>query len=48
MDPESKGIVEHLVGYAKRDLPRPAADAGLAVWNDVAATSRRGSSTEMN
>jgi transposase len=36
-DPESKGIVEHLVGYAKRDLPRPAVDAELAIWNDAAA-----------
>ena len=25
-DPESKGIVEHLVGYAKRDIPIPAGD----------------------
>lgn len=35
-DPESKGIVEHVVGYAKRDLPRPDGDAGLVVWNDAA------------
>lgn len=33
-DPESKGIVEHLVGYAKRDLPYPDdAEIELAVWN---------------
>jgi transposase len=40
-DPESKGIVEHLVGYAKRDLIVPAepdvadlgaANAAAAVW----------------
>jgi transposase len=39
-DPESKGMVEHLVGYAKRDLivPRapftdvPAANAAAAAW----------------
>jgi transposase len=37
-DPESKGIVEHLVGYAKRDLPIPdGAGADLAVWNQAAA-----------
>lgn len=40
-DPESKGIVEHLVGYAKRDVPIPddGADGGevdLAAWNRVA------------
>lgn len=35
-DPESKGIVEHLVGYSKRDLPRPAVDAELAAWNEAA------------
>lgn len=38
-DPESKGIVEHLVGYAKRDVPVPDVSAGevdLAAWNDVA------------
>jgi transposase len=36
-DPESKGIVEHLVGYAKRDLLVPQAPfAGLAVANDAA------------
>jgi hypothetical protein len=35
-DPESKGIVEHVVGYAKRDLPRPAGDTGLAAWNEAA------------
>lgn len=37
-DPESKGIVEHLVGYAKRDLPVPDDDGvDLAVWNQAAA-----------
>jgi transposase len=40
-DPESKGIVEHLVGYAKRDVPLAdtAGDAAvdLAAWNRVAA-----------
>ena len=44
-DPESKGIVEHLVGYAKRDIPTPVADADLAAWNTVAAewsTERNG------
>lgn len=35
-DPESKGIVEHLVGYAKRDLPTPDDDAGLVAWNEAA------------
>jgi transposase len=35
-DPESKGIVEHLVGYAKRDLPAADDDAGLAAWNAAA------------
>jgi transposase len=34
-DPESKGIVEHLVGYAKRDLPMPSID-DLADWNRAA------------
>ena len=29
-DPESKGIVEHRVGYAKRDIPTPDGDADLA------------------
>jgi len=42
-DPESKGIVEHLVGYAKRDLivpagpdvaDLPAANTAAAVWCD--------------
>ena len=32
-DPESKGVVEHLVGYAKRDIPVPDSDADLAAWN---------------
>lgn len=36
-DPESKGIVEHLVGYSKRDSPAPADEtAELAVWNEAA------------
>jgi hypothetical protein len=36
-DPESKGIVEHLVGYAKRDLLVPQVPfTGLAVANDAA------------
>jgi hypothetical protein len=38
-DPESKGIVEHLVGYAKRDVPIPDVGDGevdLAEWNRVA------------
>lgn len=35
-DPESKGIVEHLVGYAKGDLPRPDDDGDLAEWNQAA------------
>jgi transposase len=38
-DPESKGIVEHLVGYAKRDVPIPDDDGevDLLAWNRVAA-----------
>jgi transposase len=37
-DPESKGIVEHLVGYAKTDLMVPQAPfAGLAAANAAAA-----------
>jgi transposase len=38
-DPESKGIVEHLVGYAKRDLIVPAEPdvADLAMANTAAA-----------
>jgi transposase len=35
-DPASKGIVENLVGYAKRDVPTPDADADLASWNEAA------------
>lgn len=35
-DPESKGIVEHLVGYAKRDLPMPRNSDDLVEWNDAA------------
>jgi len=34
-DPESKGLVEHLVGYAKRDLVVPAGG-----WTDLAAANR--------
>lgn len=37
-DPESKGIVEHLVGYAKRDLPFPDDSDDLAVWNQAAVS----------
>jgi transposase len=37
-DPESKGMVEHLVGYAKRDLLVPQAPfSGLVAANDAAA-----------
>ena len=37
-DPESKGMVEHLVGYAKRDLVIPQAPfADLVAANDAAA-----------
>jgi transposase len=36
-DPESKGIVEHLVGYSKRDLPMPSDTDDLAEWNQAAA-----------
>lgn len=35
-DPASKGIVENLVGYAKRDVPTPDAEADLASWNQAA------------
>ncbi len=35
-DPASKGIVENLVGYAKRDVPTPDADSDLACWNVAA------------
>jgi len=35
-DPESKGIVEHLVGYAKRDLPMPEDLEDLTAWNRAA------------
>ena len=34
-DPESKGLVEHLVGYAKRDLVVPAGG-----WDDLATANR--------
>ena len=38
-DPESKGMVEHLVGYAKRDLMIPQAPfTDLAAANQAAAT----------
>lgn len=37
-DPESKGIVENLVGYAKRDVITPDATSDLAAWNQAAAT----------
>jgi transposase len=36
-DPASKGIVENLVGYAKRDVPTPDTDSDLACWNEAAA-----------
>jgi transposase len=39
-DPESKGIVEHLVGYAKRDIPirdDTGGEVDLSEWNRVAA-----------
>jgi transposase len=38
-DPESKGIVEHLVGYSKRDVPIPEDDGevDLVAWNRAAA-----------
>lgn len=36
-DPASKGIVENLVGYAKRDILTPDGDADLACWNQAAA-----------
>lgn len=35
-DPASKGIVENLVGYAKRDVPTPDLEADLAAWNEAA------------
>lgn len=35
-DPASKGIVENLVGYAKRDVPTPGPDADLVAWNEAA------------
>lgn len=35
-DPESKGIVENLVGYAKREIATPDSDTGLAAWNTAA------------
>lgn len=36
-DPASKGIVENLVGYAKRDIPTPDTGTDLAAWNKAAA-----------
>ena len=36
-DPQSKGIVENLVGYAKRDIPTPDTATDLAAWNRAAA-----------
>lgn len=44
-DPESKGLVEHLVGYAKRDLVVPAGG-----WTDLAAANRDAAAwcTEVN
>ncbi len=39
-DPESKGMVEHLVGYAKRDMVFPDSDL-VADWN-IAAGQWRG------
>ena len=44
-DPESKGVVEHLVGYAKRDLVVPAGG-----WPDLAMANRAAEawSTEVN
>ena len=41
-DPESKGIVENLVGYAKRDLMVPAADRRVADLAGGATTRGRG------
>lgn len=35
-DPASKGIVENLVGYAKRDVATPDARSDLASWNEAA------------
>lgn len=35
-DPASKGIVENLVGYAKRDIPASDTDADLVSWNEAA------------
>jgi hypothetical protein len=35
-DPASKGIVENLVGYAKRDVAAPEAERDLASWNEAA------------
>lgn len=38
-DPESKGIVENLVGYAKTDLMIPGTDAGT-MFDDLATANR--------
>jgi Integrase core domain len=38
-DPESKGIVENLVGYAKTDLMIPGVDGSGAPFGDVAAAN---------
>lgn len=35
-DPASKGIVENLVGYAKRDVAAPGVEADLGAWNAAA------------
>lgn len=48
-DPESKGIVENLVGYAKRDLMVPlGAPGGRAGDLDTANTAAAGWCTEVN
>jgi transposase len=39
-DPESKGIVENLVGYAKSDLMIPGADGSGDPFTDLAARTR--------
>ncbi len=43
-DPESKGIVENLVGYAKRDLMTPqlaGLGRGVDGWDSTQPTPRR-------
>jgi transposase len=49
-DPESKGIVENLVGYAKTDLMIPGADGSGEPFTDVAAanTAAAGWCVEVN